>query len=297
MAAKTVVNQLRNPLEKPLEELFSRLNILDGLLFHLESQLNAFKNLFEEMIQESGRELSSIGCGSAIAIRDLTEFPAHGGVVRYPTGKFILHGKEYLRITDELLERESAWTVSQGYEAFETFLKDITSYYLHGNNQEADPVKLKKKGPCLTKRQLVHADLEYWQTFTRLSYRKKDELIDYVRKLGPETYDAEKRNNRAIDLYEWYLLVGEIRHASTHSNMIIKNERMSSWGEERLKLLNQFFPGIRTDAGYALKIGRDKANTNLVLFSEYGFAVFKSLSKAKNYNWDILKKKGSQSPA
>ena len=119
-------------------------------------------------------------------------------------------------------------------------------------------------------------------------------LIEYIRKLGPELENAEKSNNRAIDLFEWYLLAEEVRHAATHSNMIIKNKRMGAWSQGKLKLLNQFFPGNRTDAGYALKIDRDKSNKNLVLFSEYGFVVFKSLSKANNYYWNILKKKSSR---
>jgi hypothetical protein len=293
---KTIMNDLGNPLEKPLEELFSQLNILNGLLFHLKGQLNTFKKSFNEMVQASGRELSSIFTGSSLAIRDLTEFPAHGWAVYYPTGKFKSRGEENIRIADELLERESAWTISQGYEAFETFLKDMTSHYLHRNNQEADSKKLKKKGPSLAKQQLAPADLEYWRTFTRLAYRNNMDLIGYLRKLGPEIHDAEKYNNRVIDLFEWYSLAGEVRHAVTHSNMIIKNERMSSWDEGKLKLLNQFFPGNSTDAGYALKICRDNAESNLVLFSEYGFAVFKSLSKAKNYYWNILKNRGSQNP-
>lgn len=288
------MNDLGNPLEKPIEELFSRLNILNGLLFHLEGQLNLFKQLFNEMVQESGRELSSIWTGSSLIIRDLTEFPAHGWAVNYPTGKFFSRGEEYIRIADELLERESAWTISQGYETFETFLKDITSRYLHRNNHEADPIKLKKLAPGLTKRQLSPVDLEYWRTFIRLSYRNNVDLIRYLRKIGPEIPDAEKHNNRAIDLFEWYLLAGEVRHAATHSNMVIKHERMRSWEEGKLRLIEQFFPGNMTDAGYVIKIDYNNAESNLVLFSEYAFVVFKSLSKVKNYDWNILKKKGNQ---
>jgi hypothetical protein len=297
MANKTIVNELGNPLEKPLKELFSRLNILNGLLFHLESQLNTFKNLFEEKIRGSGGELSSIFAGTSLAIRDLTEFPPHGWPVCYSTGKFSSRGEEYLRITGELLERESAWTISQGYEAFETFLKDVTSHFLLVANQKADSQKLKRIVPLLAQRQLEPTNLEYWRTFIRQAYRNNVNLIEYIRKLGPELEDAEKRNNRAIDLFEWYLVAEEVRHAVTHSNMIIKNERMAFWTEIKIKLLNQFFPGHRTDAGYALRIDRDNANNNLVLFCEYGFTVFKSLSKANNYYWNILKNNGGQNPA
>jgi hypothetical protein len=290
------MNDLGNPLELPLEELFSRLNILNGLLFHLECQLNESKKLFSEMVQASGRELSSIVAGSSLVIRDLTEFPAHGWAVYYRTGKFSSRGEEYIRIADELLERESAWTISQGYEAFETFLKDITSHYLHWNNQEADSQKLKKIGPSLAKEQLAPADLEYWRRFTRRAYRNNVDLLGYLRKVGPELQDAEKHNNRAMDLSKWYFLAGEVRHAVTHSNMIIKPERMRSWEEGKLKLIDQFFPGNRTDAGYVMKIDRNNAESNLVLFSEYAFVVFKSLSKVKNYDWNSLKKRGNQNP-
>ena len=68
-------------------------------------------------------------------------------------------------------------------------------------NQKADSQKLKRIGPRLAQRQLEPTNLEYWRTFIRQAYRNNVNLIEYIRKLGPELEDAEKRNNRAISYF------------------------------------------------------------------------------------------------
>jgi len=53
--------------------------------------------------------------------------------------------------------------------------------------------------------------------------------------------EFEKKNNRAFDLAEWYAVVAEARHATTHSNGIIKKLRTEGWTSERLKSLETLF--------------------------------------------------------
>jgi hypothetical protein len=122
----------------------------------------------------------------------------------------------------------------------------------------------------------------------RWAYHDNKEILKFIRGLAPELIETERRNNRCIDLTEWYAVATEVRHAVTHSDMIIKSHRIRSWSGRRSEILARFFPGAKADGDYALKLGRTDAETNLCLFAEYAFTAFKSLSKSKSYNWRIF---------
>lgn len=278
-----------NPIQSPLDDLFAGLNRLNGLLHLLKSQLDNLRKLLNEIVDKGNLDLSSMLAGTSLAIRDLTEYPKNGWAVYYPSGKFVSQGEEYLQKIDVLVSRESAWTISQAYEAFETFLKDITAAFLHINSQYADTEKLTKSNSKLKKLSLEPTDIEYWKNFIRLNYRKNIDLLKFLREIAPELKEAEKQNNYAIDLTEWYTVVTEVRHAATHSNMLIKSRKMLSWSPGTHQLLTHFFPGKNTAGCYTLELSRKDAETSLRLFAEYAFAVFKCLSKLENYDWKVLK--------
>lgn len=285
------MNKAQNPLQPPLDKLFFHLNLLNGLLYTLEAQLNNFRNLIDQISAERNPELSEIiGAGTSLVIRDLTEWPDNGWARYYPSGSFIKRGEEYLRTGLLLLQREAAWTVSQAYEAFETFLKDITAKYLLLNRHLADASKLKafeqKK-----KKDLNPDDFIFWRNFIEYSYRKNQELLKFIRKIIPKLGEAELRNNRPINLQHWFSVAEEVRHAATHSNMVIKAGRMKRWSLNKIQILNEYFSGGQTNEDYQLKISREEAEKNLTLFLEYAFSIFKYLSTSKGYEWNILKKR------
>ena len=284
------MTDLNNPLQLSLDGLFGQLNLLNGLLFHLDNQLDVFKKLLRERWDDSGLDLSYLGAGAALVIKDLTEWPANGWARYYPSGKFMSKGEEFFQVSDELICRSALWTISQAYEAFETFIKNLAAYYLHRHQDEAQPEKIKKCKRNLEKNNCDPKDFDYWQRFVRLAYRKNEELLGYFRILSPEVEKAEKKNNRDVDLTEWFAIVGEARHAITHSNGIIKKSRIQVLTSGRLELLKRYISGVETELGYKMNPSFKETNQNLVVFSEYGFVLFKALSSAKGYNWNILKK-------
>jgi len=291
------VNTNINPLLSSRNELFGRLNMLYGLLFHLESQLNSFRELLMHQLEESDIDLAHMAAGSALVIRDLTEWPEDGWTLFYPTGSFVSLGEEYLQVINVLLSRESAWAISQGYEAFETFLKDVTATYLWKHPEYADSKELVRQFSRLEKSKLERNDVEYWKKFVRLAYRDHVDLLKYLRRLAPELSEAEQRNNRVIDLSAWFAVLSEVRHATTHSNLLIKPARMRSWSEGKRGLLTRYFPGKATNAGYELCLGRQDAKTACELLGEYAFAILKCLSKRQNYEWTMLLRSSGESPA
>jgi len=288
---KVQMSNNTNPIQSPLDDLLLRLNMLNGLVFHLESYLKNLRGLLKQAVAKSNIDPSLIFAGTSLAIRDLTEWPENNWAVYYPSGKFFSQGEEeYLRRGDDSLCREVTWTISQAYEAFETFLKDIIATYVFIRKDQADTKKVENLDPRLRKELLEPTNVEYWKEFIRKAYSKNVDLLKFLRKIAPEIEEVEKQNNRNINLTEWYIVVTEVRHAATHSNMLIKSERMRSWSQKRHKLLNRFFPGSDTTGGYILNLNRKDAETNLVLFAEYAFGVFKCLSKLQHYEWNILRK-------
>jgi hypothetical protein len=279
------MKEIVNPFLESCNELFAKLNVLYGLLFHLENQLNNFRKSLVHQLEKSGLGLSVMAAGSALVIRDLTEWPEDNWARYYPSGSFTSQGEKYLQVTDILLSRESAWAVSQAYEAFETFLKDITAVYLYNQPDNEDEDALKKNASIVKKTDLKPSEIEYWKRCVRLRYRSGAKVLEYLRRLAPEIARAEQDNNRAIDMSAWFEVVSEVRHATTHADLLIKSTRISTFSKTEDSLLKQYFPGNVVDVGYKLELNRKAAEKALSFFAEYAFLIFKYLSMRQGYNW------------
>jgi hypothetical protein len=286
-----IISKKINPFESSVNDLFMRLNDLNGLLYHIQSQLNGYRKLIKEILEKNSFNISDLVIGSSLVIRDLTEFPEDKWARYYSSGIFSSQGEECFQRINELLNRESAWTVSQGFEAFETFLKDIYANYLLLKQTEVDEKILKKLDTKLRNLLLKPTRIEYWKEFVRMSNINNAELLKIMRGLSPDLKKTEEYNTRGINLVEWYITVEAVRHATTHSNMLIQKNKMSSWSLNLKKMLHDYFPGNDTKSGgYVLEIDVKRAELNLVLFAEYAFVIFKSMSILNNYNYDVLKK-------
>jgi len=167
-----------NPLNTPIYDLFYHLNTLNGLLFILENQLSNFEKLYKESISKTSFDISIIFSGTSLVIRDLTEWTEDGWARYYPSGKFSSKGEEYFELIRVLLARESAWTVSQAYEAYETFLKDISATLLFENQQIAATKKVEKFEGDKKSNNLTKTDIAFWRTYIDYHYRTNtDDLV------------------------------------------------------------------------------------------------------------------------
>ena len=107
------MNKQENPFIKPCNELFAKLNITYGLLFHLVSHLNNYRKSIKYQLEQNNLDVSTLAAGSALIIQDLTESTEDNWARYYPTGSFGSRGEDYLNVVDNLIHRESAWTISQ----------------------------------------------------------------------------------------------------------------------------------------------------------------------------------------
>jgi len=277
-----------NSLNKPIYDLFYHLNTLNGLLFTFGNQLKSFKKLFRESISKSSFNIDRIFSGASLVIRDLTEWSEDGWARYYPSGNFSLKGEEYFEIISMLLARESAWTVSQAYEAYEKFLKDILATFLLENQQLAETKKVEKFESGKKNNNLEKTDISFWRTYLDYHYKTNMKKLNFLRKICPDISKGETQNNRKINLTYWFAVVEELRHSTTHSNFIIKTGRMKNWPKAKREILKEYFPGENTEQGYQLYIINKKATFCLKLFAEYSFQVYKFLSISRGYYWNIL---------
>jgi len=280
-----------NPLNTSVYDLFYHLNTLNGLLFTLDGQLTSFEKLYRESIAEASFDISTIFSGSSLAIRDLTEWPQSGFAIYYPSGVFSSKGEEYFKLIRVLLARESSWTVSQVYEAFESFLKDVSAALLLENKMLAEPKKVEKFESDKRSNNLTKTNIAFWRGYIDYNYKTNTDRLKFLRKICSDISIVETKNNRAINLTEWFSVVEELRHSATHSNFIIYTKRMTNWSKTKREILQRYFSGINTDEGYQLDITIKNATFCLELFSEYSFQIYKFLSISKGYDWNILQKK------
>ena len=283
-----------NPLDGPIYDLFYRLNVLNGMLFTIGGQLDSFEKLYRESLSEASFDTSIVFSGTSLVIRDLTEWPASGWAVYYPSGVFSTKGEEYFKLISVLLARESSWTISQSYEAFEKFLKDISATFFRENQGLAETKKVEKFESDKKSGNLAKTDIAYWRGYIDYHYQTNAEKLKLLRKICPDIPMGEKKNNRVVDLTEWFTVVKEVRDAATHSDFTIRAYRMKNWSQSKRNMLEKFFSGVSVDQEYKLNTTSKNAECCLQLFSEYSFQIYKFLSISRGYDWGILQKKNEE---
>ena len=274
-----------NPVFPPLAELFGRLNFLYGLLRLLSNQLQNFERTLRKKFEGEAGLPKWLLLGSSIPFTDLTGETDEGWLKYRPSGGFLVSGEQYIEAAKIIVRRNSAWTVSQGYEAFETFLLDAAAAFLFANQGEADRKKLHKFVTLARRDGLVPSHRRFWQSFVRRFYRGKDnaKILGLLRSIASDLADAERDNNRGLDLRRWYRAASIVRHAVTHSDRAIEDP--SGLSEE-----STWFPCECRDGKRVLALDPKNAEQSLRTFAEYGFLVFKYLSQVQGYEWDILEK-------
>lgn len=272
-----------NPLQDPLSTLLGDLNLAYGMLYQLLVQLEGYVKAVRERSESAG-DLNHLFVGTALTISDITYSPDHGWQEVAVPGRFFTRGEEFLRIKDELLRLNCGWAVSQGWERFESFLFDIVAAYLTEFPALADATKLAK---WQAKRKQTQSRADF-RDFVRWSYRGKNNkvLLSLLRSLGKGLEEAEERNIKNLNLASWYAAVAEVRHASTHSDQLIRECDLRTIDAG---ILRRFFPGVQEANGYRLRLDEKSVEEALRVFAEYGFQIFKALCRGASYDWDVLR--------
>lgn len=286
-----------NKLKPCLDRLWVRLNVLNGMLFLLETQLNNFRKTLKQALAKQNFPIESLSGGAALVIRDLIEWPDHGWAEHYSSGSFHTRGDEYMGLVDRFVEREAAWTIAQGYEAFESFAFDLLAAFLWAFPQLADASKGRKIESKLKASGLTLNQPEFWRQFVRILYGNSFSTLEIIRSHSPLVAQVEKANNRVLDLTIWHLVAAEVRHAATHSNMVILRNRTEKWTTAHFAMVEKLFGATSTSEGLEVHPNRKSAEHALKLFAEYAYGLFKGLSQVGGYSSDVFPRQIKSSSA
>ncbi len=115
--------ETKNPLKLYLNILYKQLSIINGLNYFIHSNMQRQIKKFKESGKEERNQAFS---GTTLVYRDLIELlGARSVAVPKFIGPYLLRGEDYHEVYMTIAEKEGGFSVSQAYEAFETFLIDI----------------------------------------------------------------------------------------------------------------------------------------------------------------------------
>ena len=278
-----------NPLLQPLETLFRRLVMLMGLVDIVEEYLQGYRKFFISQFEKLGIEVGHAYAGFNLIVWDIAPPVGHERGHWRPVSSFSAGGDRFLELADLFVQREAAWTVSQAFEAFESYLKDLLAAYLASRPQDSQLISLRQpresSNPASWRAGLNSAR---WNSVT---------LLASLRLVQPSIAPAEVTNARHIHLEEWHHVLKEVRHGATHSEMRIRSSRIAQWPPSRMRLLRREFPGDIENGDYVLRLTKEHAQSAIQMAADYAFLLFKCLSQRCRYDWDILRPPDSDSGA
>jgi hypothetical protein len=282
------VSARSNPYLLPLKGIFSRVTLLNGLFFQLTTHLEHRAKQIEESLHTHSIRRRSLFSGSTLVLRDLTEWPQDKWARYYPAGTHARSGRHIVKCMREIIHLNAAWTVSQSFEAFETFAKDIAALYLKRNPSALGNniwiAKRRKNAPS----QPTGKSIAAYKIFIRETYRGTEDLMARLRSSWSGLRLSEQRNNRSVDLSAWLKVVSEVRHATVHTGAVILPKKHNVLGTNGGAILLLEFPGKLGPKGYKLMLTEHSSDNTLQRFAEYAFLVFKEASLNESLNWQVL---------
>jgi len=265
MPSTAAMARQETPLDASLWAFLGQLNQLLGLLFVLRQSLKKVEQEIQTLLSSTPPQRFVLGLGSVLSVGDITAYPSKRLYRTYTATVWEAIDETYLTAIHTMMARHSAWTVAQAYEAFETFVNDIAEGFVHALPTTTRPVTRRRRRRQQTKK-----------------------VLDRLRSEAPQIGEWEQANSRGLDLRQWYDVVGEVRHAITHSDEVIPARVLRGFSSERRTLLRQCFPGMEAGESYSLRLDVEDATRALRIFGDYAFVVFKALCIQQGYDWNIL---------
>jgi hypothetical protein len=264
-----------NPYYRPLSGVFRQLVVLNGVLFQLSHHLKSRRADVESLLTKHPRR-NTLFAGAALIIMDLTEVQPGGYPVLFPIGNHTRRGRRYQTVLDEIATRESAWTVAEGFEAFERFCSEAAAIFLKRNRAlQADAAWVGRRRPHSRPASGTLSDV---RAFVQASYRGANDIQARLSRSLPGLRKAETLNHRGVNLAHWLVALAAVRHATIHNGQVITPRQIAKCGPEQFKVLREAFPGRRIAAGYRLSLDQKAAADAIEMLAEYAYLICREAS-------------------
>jgi len=281
------VKVYQNPLYPPFHQLCVRTNAAWGLFCFVEGRVRGWQEKWAEA--ESRVKRDALLAAHRLPCSDITGEHDNGWRISFPVPDgFVITIDELDGSADDMVGLNAGWTVSQAYEAHETFLFDVAASYLHTSQSVVDKKCREKYENSRLYVGASETEVAYWNGLVRYSYRgdNNKKIRSFLRSQAPTLAAAESSNDRRVDLVAWYKAISTVRHAATHVGGFIRDDDIAG---QPIQDFGQWFPIARDEekSGYWLKLTKQKAELALRLLIEYGYQIFKALSQVIDGEWDL----------
>jgi hypothetical protein len=145
--------------------------------------------------------------------------------------------------TQEIKENYCNFCVSQSFEAFETFLKDILASYLVSDETFINN-NTKLQDLNITNFQTCRADI---YKLLRKDNKYNKQLFNWLYKIDKDLKKYEQTNFLRFDFTEWNTVLTEVRHSIVHSDSILSKDKTIAWTGFQNTLLKELFTGTETE--------------------------------------------------
>lgn len=225
-------------MEDIFKKFIDRVGVYKTTIYQVDTHLNEFiKSRKESLPKNLSKDFVIPILGSKLVYRNVL------------TTK---HEIAFSRIIDidnvdekiqEIKENYCNFCVSQSFEAFETFIKDIlASYLVFDKTFLNNNTKLQELDT--TNFQTCRADM---YKLLRKDNKYNKQLFNWLYKIDPELENHEQINFLRFDFVEWNIVLTEVRHSIVHSNSILSKDKTTKWTDFESRLLKELFTGKETE--------------------------------------------------
>ena len=273
-----------NPYYGPLYDVWRQLVILNGVLFQFSTHIDG---RIADLKQVMTHRKVPFYAAASMVIMDLSSVQPDGWPVNFPIGGHLRRGRGYVRMLDDIAAREAAWTVAQGFEAFESAAMNTAALYLKRNPSQLTANAWHKRGK---QAKPASARISDYRSFVRSIYRTANDVVRRLGNSSPTLRQFEDHNHRSIVLPAWLDVVAAVRHATVHNSGVLSARQIARLGSGKVKILKTAFRGRELGVGYRLTLTAKDAERALEMLAEYSFLIYKATSIEDELDVSIFRK-------
>jgi hypothetical protein len=221
-------------MEEHFKKFISRIGFYKTSIFQIDTHLKEFIRFRKDNLpKDLSEDFIMPILGSKLIYRNVL-------TAKYEFGYTSLIDIENIeeKVT-EIIEHYCNYCISQCFEAFESFLKDILCQYFLDNK------KFIEENEALRK---INLNIDRFENCRKEIYKllKTDnaynkQLFKWFYKIDNGIKKYERENFLRFDFYEWNIVFTEMRHSITHSNANFSKTMAIQWTDFQKRLLNELF--------------------------------------------------------
>ncbi len=219
-------------MEDYLNRLIDRISFYKNSTYQVDSHLKEFIKFRKKSLTQCSSENSAIPIlASRLIYRNVI------------TSEYEIKNSRLINLvnieekTQEIMHNYCNFCISQSFEAFETFLKDILAYYIF-SNPEFFSKSEKLKDITITDYATTRIDI---QKLFRKNNKYNKQIFKWLYKINNDIYKLETQNVLNFNFVEWNVVLTEIRHSIVHSSSYFEIDKTKNWTDFQIKLLDRFF--------------------------------------------------------